>query len=185
MARSSSPCARMGTVGPFPPHDGAGRPRPDRHRKLHRKPIPLAGGLALLAGVTLAGGLIYLISPEFRTALLANLLRPAGLLFALAVTALVGVLDDRVGLRSRHKLLGQLLAVAALMLTGPFTVERFTVLGFTVELGALAVPFAAFWFLGAVNAINLLDGMDGMLGTLGAFIALALAGLLAVQGTMW
>lgn len=158
---------------------------PDHHRKLHRKPIPLAGGLALLGGVILAGGIIYLISPAFRAALLNNLVRPAGLLFALAVIATVGVLDDRYGLRSRHKLLGQFLAVAALMLTGPFTVERFTVLGVTVELGVLAVPFAAFWFLGAMNSINLLDGMDGMLGTLGIFVAVALACLLAMQGTMW
>src|SRR5262245_18137175 len=65
---------------------------PDSHRKLHGRPIPLAGGLALLAGVILAGGLVYLISPAFRAALLANLIRPAGLLFALGVIALVGVL---------------------------------------------------------------------------------------------
>jgi UDP-GlcNAc:undecaprenyl-phosphate/decaprenyl-phosphate GlcNAc-1-phosphate transferase len=158
---------------------------PDGHRKIHGRPIPLAGGLALLMGVVLAGGLVFTISPDFRGAMLANPVRPAGLLFALAVIALVGILDDRIGLRSRHKLAGQLVAVGALMLTGPFTVERFEVFGQTVELGLLAVPFAVFWFLGAMNAINLLDGMDGLLGTVGFFVAIALAGLLALQGVWW
>src|SRR5690242_12957597 len=75
--------------------------RPDGRRKLHRRPVPLAGGLALLVGVPVAGGIIFLLSPTFRHAMAANPLRPAGMLFALAVIAAVGVLDDRYRLRSR------------------------------------------------------------------------------------
>src|SRR5262249_41151655 len=50
------------------------------------------------------------------------------------------------------------------------------------ELGVLAVPFTAFWLLGAINSLNLLDGMDGLLGSIGLIVCLTLAALAAVHG---
>jgi len=95
----------------------------------------------------------------------------------------VGVADDRGRLRARHKLLGQCLAVAAVMASG-VVVQRVHLFGWWLELGGLALPFTMFLLLGAINSLNLLDGMDGLLGTVGVIVGLALAGMAALGGQL-
>src|SRR5262249_46292312 len=77
-------------------------------------------------------------------------------------------------LRGRHKLLGQALAVSILILDGG-PIRNLDVFGWDVELGPFAVPFTAFWLLGAINSLNLIDGMDGMVGCVGTVIPAAIA----------
>src|SRR5437868_1501159 len=61
-------------------------------------------------------------------------------------------------------------------------VLRLRLFDWQVELGLLAVPFTAFWLLGAINSLNLIDGMDGLLGSLAVIISLAMAVMAAVAG---
>jgi UDP-GlcNAc:undecaprenyl-phosphate GlcNAc-1-phosphate transferase len=101
---------------------------------------------------------------------------------AAAVIALVGLVDDAVNLRARHKLLGQLAAILILVVGGGYRIEQVTVLGVHIDMGLLAGPVTAFWFLAAVNAINLLDGMDGLLGTVGLVACGALSAMAFAAG---
>src|SRR5262249_12135905 len=93
----------------------------------------------------------------------------------------VGVVDDFVGLRGRHKLLGQIAAALTVIGFG-VCVRRVQVFGWEIELGLLAVPFTLCWLLGAVNSLNLIDGMDGLLGSLGVIVSLTLAAVAALAG---
>jgi UDP-GlcNAc:undecaprenyl-phosphate GlcNAc-1-phosphate transferase len=97
------------------------------------------------------------------------------------VICMVGVLDDRVGLRGRYKLCGQLFAVSVVLAFG-VRVGAVNLFAWRIELGWLALPVTAFWLLGAINSLNLLDGMDGLLGTVGTIISLALAVLAGLHG---
>jgi UDP-GlcNAc:undecaprenyl-phosphate GlcNAc-1-phosphate transferase len=97
-----------------------------------------------------------------------------GLFLASAVIAIVGVIDDRRGLRGRHKLIGQLVAVVIVMSFG-LQVRSIGLFGSHIDLGSLAPFFTAFWLLGAINSLNLIDGMDGLLGSVGIIVTLSMA----------
>lgn len=152
---------------------------PDTHRKLHRQPRALGGGVAILMASGLTVGLLLLVPNPWQASL-----RQAGSLLPLVPASLaivvLGLVDDARGLRGRQKLLGQVAAVAILMFGG-LIVRRFTVLGLEVELGLLAIPFTLFWMLGAINAVNLLDGLDGLATTVGIVLTLAIAALAALS----
>src|SRR5205085_4039275 len=53
--------------------------------------------------------------------------------------------------------------------------------GLELDLGPMAIPFTAFFLLGAINSLNLLDGMDGLLSTVALIIILAFTGMAALE----
>jgi len=154
--------------------------KPDGRRKLQRQPIPMAGGLVILASSVVALGVGILCFPQVRDLLHEKTWSLVGLLLGAAIICAVGVADDIYKLRGRHKLLGQLLAISVVMSFG-IRVASFHVFGWNVDLGLLAWPFTVFWLLGAINSLNLIDGMDGFLGSVGSIIALGLAALAALH----
>jgi UDP-GlcNAc:undecaprenyl-phosphate GlcNAc-1-phosphate transferase len=156
---------------------------PDGRRKTHRGVIPLGGGIAVAASMVAALIVHSLFFPglfatdENGGLFQGNLRFLVGLLLSSATLIVVGILDDRLGLRGRQKLLGQMIAVAILISASGMSVRKLGLFGVEFELGILAIPFAAFWMLGAVNALNLMDGIDGLAATIGATAAFALAGM--------
>jgi UDP-GlcNAc:undecaprenyl-phosphate GlcNAc-1-phosphate transferase len=149
---------------------------PDGRRKMHARPIPVAGGVAVLltSAVVLVGTLA--VAPSWRDGLGEKWLKFVGLAVAAAVIAAVGVADDRYGLRGRHKLLGQLLAVAIVIGCG-VEIRSVRIFDWTThDFGDVwTYLLTAFWLLGAINSLNLIDGMDGLLGSIGAIICASLA----------
>jgi UDP-GlcNAc:undecaprenyl-phosphate GlcNAc-1-phosphate transferase len=149
---------------------------PDGHRKIHRQPIPLAGGIGILTALVVAVPAL----PIFRdvsfvdTALVTKPSIALGTLAAVVLLLAVGIADDFRLLRGRHKLLGQIFAVSILLLCG-CVVRRISLFGVEFDLEFLSYPFTAFWLLGAINAFNLLDGMDGLLGMVAGLASTAVA----------
>jgi UDP-N-acetylmuramyl pentapeptide phosphotransferase/UDP-N-acetylglucosamine-1-phosphate transferase len=127
--------------------------------KLHRAPIPLTGGLAVVAaamlGITLFRGL-----------------PPAGVAAAVMVALGAGALDDARPLRPLPRVIGLAVAGAALALLGaPGQVE-----GLAATVGVVALVLAC------ANATNLLDGQDGLAGGIAAIAALGLSAVLVRLG---
>ncbi len=156
--------------------------RPDGTRKLHPKPVPLCGGLAGFAAALLGLGAVAALRPEVADALTARPGPAFMLLVGAVAVAAVGLLDDLVDLRARHKLLGQAVASLIVIVPGGCVIERLAVLGVEFELGLLAAPVTLVWFLAAINALNLLDGMDGLLGVVGVIVFASLAALASATG---
>jgi UDP-GlcNAc:undecaprenyl-phosphate GlcNAc-1-phosphate transferase len=157
--------------------------RPDHHRKVHARATPVAGGIAILPAVTLAL-LVGLSAPgPLRGALAAESGELTGLLAAGLISCAVGLIDDRVSLRGRYKLLGQAMAAAVLM-AGGVMVHRIRLFGWGIDLGLLAAPFTLLWLLGVINSLNLIDGMDGLLSSVGLIVTVAL-GVMALLGEHW
>lgn len=146
--------------------------RPDGRRKLHTRSIPVAGGPVILFSVGAALLAVFLCSVAIQTqaAAIPCLL---GLLLAALGICTLGVFDDFGRLRGRHKLLGQLVAVSAVIATG-VRIDGIHLLNVDFDLGIMAVPFTAFFLLGAINSLNLLDGMDGLLTSFALIICLVL-----------
>ena len=124
---------------------------PVQERGLASEPTPLLGGLAIFAGVLVAGALFIPVSTEMR-----------GIFGAAALITVVGLLDDIYDLPPLLKLLGQIGAALICVLSG-VTVNDFTFpfLG-RVDLGDLGGPLTLIGLVAVMNVVNFSDGVDGL-----------------------
>ncbi|WP_422449049.1 glycosyltransferase family 4 protein [Thermoanaerobacterium sp. DL9XJH110] len=121
-------------------------------RRVHKKPVPRLGGLAIFAAF-MAVGLITLP---------LNFSSVRGMLIGGAFIVMVGVLDDVYSLPPKVKLAGQVAAACILVLFG-LKVEWVTnPLGGMFFLGKWSVPITLFWVVGITNTLNFIDGLDGL-----------------------
>jgi len=147
---------------------------PDGRRKLHGRPVPLWGGLAVYAAVVmglLATRLGAPPSAEFSELCIAWMI-------AAGFVCLVGCVDDRFDMRARVKLLLQIVSVLPIIAMG-YYVDRIVAFGVPIELGWFGAPLTILWLLGCINALNLIDGMDGLASIVGLSTA-AMLGVIAV-----
>lgn len=91
---------------------------PDGRRKMHPHPIPIAGGVAVLLTSAVVLAVVLAFAGPWDQTLGERWRVFAGLAAAAGVIAAVGVADDYYGLRGRHKLLGQLVAVIIVIACG-------------------------------------------------------------------
>ena len=156
---------------------------PDRRRKLHGVPTALGGGIAVwLAawsgwGVGMFGSSSADGGEQNAGWFLAAMGLPSLLMLCL------GIVDDRMGLRARYKLAGQVV-VAVIMLSLGIRIDAWSCFDVVFELGIFASPVTVIWILLIVNAFNLVDGMDGFCGSLGLIASLAIAFLAYSSGRL-
>jgi len=155
--------------------------RPDGIRKLQKVAIPLGGGIAIFLAfaITMIG--LFLWPNPWRQELVSHWNYYVGLLASAGCICLVGLLDDRVNLRGRQKLIGQIVAIGILISSG-LVIRRFMIFEWGFDLGILSIPFTAFWMLGAINALNLIDGVDGLATSIGLVFSLALGTMAFMTG---
>jgi UDP-GlcNAc:undecaprenyl-phosphate GlcNAc-1-phosphate transferase len=137
---------------------------PPKERGLHDRPMPRLSGLAILAGVEVAGW-IWLHSDSQSRAILIG---------AVAIAA-VGVLDDVFELPALPKFAGQVAAATIPVIAG-VRVEQPTIpfLG-GLDLGWAGYPLTVLGIVAVVNVINFLDGVDGLAAGVCAIAAVTLA----------
>lgn len=146
--------------------------QPDAERKLHSRPIALAGGVAVFASMLIAMGLTIGYLHGWTLESFGGLLttRWKVLIGSACAILVVGLVDDAIALRGRQKLLAQCLI--AMVIVGSGTVlDKIGLFGYDFPLGVFAIPISVLWLLIAINALNLLDGADGMATTVGVFVA--------------
>jgi UDP-GlcNAc:undecaprenyl-phosphate GlcNAc-1-phosphate transferase len=159
-------------------------------RKVHSHPIPLGGGIGIWLAVLLTflcgGTAVWLLSQNMLGDLRSSLNIPEdvavyfpgmvyrlgqmlGLLVAGTVLMILGLADDRYGLKWQIRL-GVEFAVAA-----------FVVFGLGMQLTAflpwnwIAGVISVVWIVALVNSFNMLDNMDGLSGGVAAIAATMLA----------
>lgn len=162
--------------------------RPDDTVKTHKMPVAYLGGVGMLVGLT-AGvlmGVLCLREYTFFNEALEWLL---GILAGGAIACFVGLADDIMDIRPRHKVLGQVVAAIILVVAG--ILPNLGFLSHNLHLpvqGALQrgleIAVLVFFVLGATNSLNLLDGLDGLCAGVTAVIALAML-LLATHLATW
>ncbi len=154
---------------------------PDGRRKLHDTIIPLGGGVGVLLGSIASLWVVCSWTSLSGSAFQQDARFFVGLGAAALLIVVVGLIDDRFGLRGRQKLAGQVAAVGLLIFAG-LSVNHIQLFGWSIELGLLSVPFTMFWLLGAINAFNLIDGIDGLATSVGVILSLAIAGMAWATG---
>ncbi len=153
-------------------------------RKLHTRPIPRTGGVA----VALAFALPLVGLALWRNDISAEFFQDTPLLLALfgggGIILSVGLFDDLFDARARVKLAGQLAAALFVWWVG-VRIEAFGVpMVGRVDLGMLSLPVTVFWLVLVTNAVNLIDGMDGLAGGVAVLAGGTLFVMSAVEGTV-
>jgi len=142
---------------------------PRDSRRMNKKPVPRAGGLAIFVGF-LAGALIIgQVTGEIIALYLGAL-----------VVVVLGVADDIRSLKPMQKMVGQLVAALIPTLSG-IRIERFSnpfSASGSFDLGVLSVPVTVLWIVGIINAVNFIDGLDGLavgISTIASFTMFTIA----------
>jgi UDP-GlcNAc:undecaprenyl-phosphate GlcNAc-1-phosphate transferase len=157
---------------------------PDSHRRVHQRPIPRTGGLAValsFVAVGLAGLLLnqaFGFAPPLRSVRMPEVI---ALFVGVAVGGLLGYLDDRLQLRARWQFIGQFVLAGVALVFG-ITIDRLPnplgdqpfMLG---EIAAIAAT--TLWIVGMLNSVNFVDGLDGLLAGI-ALIAVITLGVISL-----
>ncbi len=145
-------------------------------RSVHKRPVPLLGGVAIAAAFT--AGAVYALGWDKPTVV--------GILLGGVFIMLFGLVDDYFRLRPAVKLLGQVTAAAILVgfgvkidhVTNPFG-------GGQLALGVWSVPLTILWVVAVVNVINLIDGLDGLAAGIVSIASVVLLAAAVQTGQPW
>ena len=141
-------------------------------RKIHGRPVPRLGGIAIVLGAVAPLAVLGATGDEARWALIGPPRQALALLAGGLAIAALGIFDDLRGATARSKFTVRF-AVAAGMYGLGFRIDEVaTPFGNPIQLGILGLPFTVLWISGVTNALNLIDGLDGLAGGVG-FLALA------------
>ena len=149
---------------------------PNDNRRMHTKPMPRFGGLAIYLG-TMSSILYFLWGNEHLPAIVTG----GTLIYIL------GAADDIVngGLNAKLKFLCQT-AIAVLMYFMGLRIEFITNYfggGGHWQFGtAMCFIFTILWIVGITNTINLIDGLDGLASGVAAIAALSIAYVAYIHG---
>ena len=140
---------------------------PDASRRVHREPVPRTGGLAVAAAFLGVGVLGLVINEVFHFVPPLRLVRGpqvSALFVGVAAGAVLGYLDDRLQLRARWQLLGQL-ALAGIAIVAGILIDNMVnpLSGGALRFeGGAAMVVTTLWVVGMINSVNFVDGLDGL-----------------------
>ena len=140
---------------------------PKDERRMHKKPMPLWGGIAIFTGFFVSMFIFSNIST----------VKLVGLFIAAIVVLITGMIDDIKPLGAKSKLLMQIVAAVILVKSG-YEINYFTNFFGDSEfiyLGAWALPISVIWIVGVTNTVNLIDGLDGLAAGISAIAAVTLS----------
>jgi UDP-GlcNAc:undecaprenyl-phosphate/decaprenyl-phosphate GlcNAc-1-phosphate transferase len=123
-------------------------------RKVHSKPIPRLGGVAIVASFMLTQVLWVGTAPL------------AGVLVAGFAIFIVGLIDDIISIPARYRFIAQIFIAT-------FAIKYHHLVPSLIDLGGgvrfqvpeiLGLAFSVFVVVGSINTVNMIDGLDGLAG---------------------
>ncbi|MGK2957091.1 MAG: glycosyltransferase family 4 protein [Acidimicrobiales bacterium] len=143
-------------------------------RRVHERPTPTLGGLAMYGGF-LAALLTASMIPQFDS-VLNGTSEVWGVAIGATVMVFVGVVDDLREVSAPAKVAGQVLAGSVMSIFGVtmlyFRLPFLDVFSLSADLAPLVTVM---WVVVMANAINLIDGLDGLAAGIVAIAAGAFA----------
>ncbi len=121
-------------------------------RKVHTKPMPRMGGLAIFGSFLVGYMLFARMSVQMLSILIGGF-----------IIILVGIFDDIKPVSAKIKFLVQIVASCVVVFYGNIVLSHIDVLGFNFDFPVpLNYIVTIFFILSITNAINLIDGLDGL-----------------------
>lgn len=127
---------------------------PKDERRVHNKPMPLIGGLAIYIAVILSALIFLPIDKSLISIVIGG-----------TIILVSGIIDDIKGLSPKLKLLFQIGSGVILILGDvkiDFITNPFSSNNILLDLKWLSIPITLFWVVGITNTLNLIDGLDGL-----------------------
>jgi len=151
---------------------------PKDNRRVHKKPIPLIGGLAIFYGFVVS--VICFATIDKST---------MGILLGALVVVTAGVIDDMSEMKAIVKLLFQIAAASIAVYAG-VRIEHFANPFFgwfgpeyLVMDYWISVAVTMIWIVGVCNAVNLLDGLDGLAVGVSSIASMSLLALTVLSNS--
>ena len=158
-------------------------------RKIHKKPIPRLGGLAIITGFLLSVLYLLFILKMEKTIDLGGTekygIKLMGFLLGIIILGITCFIDDSKNIPAGVKLLAQLVVAIIVTACGikidiiaiPFLEKNITlsnVFSYILTIG---------WIVGITNAINLIDGLDGLSSGISLISCISLLIIFATNGS--
>lgn len=142
---------------------------PKDNRRMHKKPTPRIGGLAIIFGFTVAT--LCFAQPSRQL---------YGTLAGAAIIAIMGVIDDCKNLPAKLKFVIQIIAALVVVFAGDIKIDVFTNPNFLSDNPYwvlpewLSVTLTVIWIVFITNAVNFIDGLDGLAAGVSAIMSISL-----------
>lgn len=142
---------------------------PKDKRRMHKKPIPRLGGLAIIFGFTVS----ICCFAHFSRSLIATLC-------GAFIIAVLGVIDDCKNLNAKLKFLVQIIAALVVILGGDIKITVLTNPNLFSDNPYIVLPFwlsivtTVIWIVFITNAVNFIDGLDGLAAGVSAIMSVSL-----------
>lgn len=141
---------------------------PKDSRRMHKKTMPLMGGLAMFYGFIVSIAVFVPFSREI-----------IGLLLGSLIIVVVGIIDDKKNLNPLIKLIFQIVAALVAVYFG-HSIHFLTI----PSLSGGEIPFFLYspyteiitviWIVGITNAVNFIDGLDGLAAGISSISSLSI-----------
>jgi UDP-GlcNAc:undecaprenyl-phosphate GlcNAc-1-phosphate transferase len=145
-------------------------------RKVHYRPIPRLGGLAIF----IAFNLVLFVSCHceffFFPSNFLQEIKYGWVFIASSIVFGIGVADDFRNIPPSLKLLFQIFAGLIVSFTS-YKTEGITFPFGTFELGIWSIPVTVLWVVAITNALNLLDGLDGLAAGTAFIVSISIFGI--------
>lgn len=145
-------------------------------RKIHKKPVPSLGGIAIWLATISGSSLLFLISSHHSFNIeIFGIFAGASILFV------TGLIDDIYDIHPVIKLIIQIFAALVAFILGVRIEILSNPIGSDpISLGIFGMPLTVLWLVGITNAVNFIDGIDGLAGGIIAIMAITL-GIVAIH----
>lgn len=127
---------------------------PKDPRKVHDKPMPYFGGLAIYISIIAC---MFVYMPHTTTNM--------HIMSGATIIVLTGIVDDMYDMPAKVKMFMQIIAAVVAIRGGVqihFITNPLSDTGISYLLNWLSYPITLVWLVGITNTINLIDGLDGL-----------------------
>lgn len=155
---------------------------PEDNRRVHKKPVPRLGGLAIYVAFVATSVLIVLLDKSFQSIIGRDFI---GIFLGATMIVAIGILDDTKQISAKLKLTVQVLAAVVAIYFGvriEFISNVFGKSAGTTGLGMFSIPLTLFWIVGITNTVNLIDGLDGLAAGVAAIASVSLGVVAYLNG---
>ena len=146
---------------------------PNEKRKIHKKPMPLLGGI----GIFLAFLLGYMLFAPKDNLMLS-------ILISSFLIMLLGLFDDmtksETPMPNKYKIIVQIVVAMIIVFYGGLEIEHANMFGIDINFGIFSKPLTIFIIVACINAVNLIDGLDGLCAGISSiyFLTIAILGFI-------
>lgn len=153
---------------------------PKDARKIHNKPMPRLGGIAVVIGFFISIFSVLILSESLRVNFPHELF---GFFVGAIVIIIFCFIDDLKDINPWVKLLGQVIA-AICVVVGGITIKHITIpfLHMNELPEVVSIILTIGWIVGVTNSINLIDGLDGLSAGISAISTISLLVIFALNG---